>query len=160
MKSSTRSATDFWRVSSRDPFIHQPAIATPLLDGVEPGIANPILHSQSPADALPEAVHQTGDNDRPVLRGKYAVWNQTGMFRSLGLRIVAREERQLREIAKQAHQPVEQADVNQTSAPRDAALIQRCHDAHRAIDSADQVPQRNPQFDRGTAGLAIDAQGA
>ena len=132
----------------RNPLVHQTTMVAPLLDGVEARIPDPVLHAQRLADAFPEAVRQAGDDDRSVLRRKDAVRHEVGMLRALRLRIFAGEERQLRQIAEHADQPVEQADIDQASATGDAALVQRREDADRTIDPADQVAQRNAQLCR------------
>src|ERR1700730_2350613 len=138
--------------------IHSAANVAALHQRIEPGIFDPVVHSQGPANVGPEAVGQAGDDDGPILGGKYAVGNKVRMLGSLGLRICAGEKRQLRQVGEHADHPIEQADINQAPASGYTALVQGRQYGHRAIDPTHQVAQRNPQFRRWAVRFAVDAE--
>src|SRR3546814_4370114 len=82
------------------------------------------------------------------------------MLRALRLRVLASEERELREITEQAEHAVEQTDIDQTTAAGDAALVERAENADRSEDAADQIAHRQTELGRHRARFAVDAHRA
>ena len=62
------------------------------------------------------------------------------------------------EIAEQADQPVVEADVDQSAAPGQAALVQGCENRHRPENPADHVPQGDAELDRQMTAFTVDAE--
>src|SRR3546814_5909530 len=73
-----------------------------------------------------------------ILGRERAVRHQVRMLRALRLRVLASEERELREITEQAEHAVEQTDIDQTTAAGDAALVERAENADRSEDRSEE----------------------